>query len=93
MRLRNILILFVIFISGCNEDPYAPVVPRCQLVAVEGLEPYLYCLKSDGSGEPTRIPILQSNKYICTTPEGDVAIAKYHKELLQYINQNCNGGN
>jgi hypothetical protein len=63
------------------------------LIAVEGLEPYLYCLKSDGSGEPWRVLVRDANKYLCTSPEGEVEARKYVADVQAWMQQNCNGGN
>lgn len=90
MRHLSFLMICATFLSGCHNAPTPPVVPDLTIIAVEGLDPYLFGQQSDGSGEIQRIPILSANKYKCTTPEGFVAGKVYGKELEKWINQNCN---
>jgi len=89
MRSKILLILLTIILNGCLNVPTAPVIPACQLIAVEGTEAYLYCINSDNSGSEWRVPVLGANKYVCTSPDGYLAGLEYQKKLEQYIQQNC----
>lgn len=90
MLLRSLLLLSAIFLSSCGtQAPKPPIVEECSIVAVEGVEDYLYCKLSDGSAERWRVKIKDANKYICTTPEGYVAGKTYEKELNSWISQHC----
>jgi hypothetical protein len=82
--------ILIVSLSGCIGDaPKPPVEPECSIVAVEGVDTYLYCINSDGSGTEWRVKIKDANKYICTTPEGFVAAKNYKKELTRWMDQHC----
>jgi hypothetical protein len=69
-------------------------VPDCVLVAVSGLQPYLKCKMSDGSGEAWKVDLPTANpeeKYICTTADGYVAGRSYAHELNDWVKANCKG--
>lgn len=89
MPSKILLIPLAIVLSSCLNIPKAPVIPACQLIAVEGTEAYLYCINSDNSGSEWRIPVMGANKYLCTSPDGYLAGLEYQKQLEQYIQQNC----
>lgn len=90
MLSRSLLILSISVLSGCLTQPTPPVVPECSLVAVEGIDPYLYCRLSDGSGERWRVKVnFDANKYICTTPEGYVDTKKYAQDVEEWIKKSC----
>jgi hypothetical protein len=59
------------------------------MIIVDGLEPYLYCRNSDGSGERWSVWVKDANKYICTTPDGYADTKKYAQDVEQWVESNC----
>jgi hypothetical protein len=71
-------------------------IPRCGLVAVEGVTPYLRCQMYDGikvSGEIWRIPVpeleFRQERFICTNDEGYATAENYGRELERWIARSC----
>jgi hypothetical protein len=94
MRLIIIIIVWTSLLSGCvSSAPKPPIIKKCDIVAVEGGNPYLYCRWSNGSTERFRIPISDlyrhEEKYICTDDVGYAEAYKYGQNLKRWTDQHC----
>ena len=91
--MRSAVLLMLLALSGCalfqTKAPKPPNVKRCSIVAVNGLEPYVFCRDLYNTGYEERIPIENANKFICTDPMGYEKTEKYTQELAKWINSNC----
>lgn len=79
---------------GCAHPsaPRPPPMQECDLIAVEGGEPYLRCKWSTG-GDAWRIKIknlpARKEKYLCTDDKSYANAWVYGEALDRWINQHC----
>jgi hypothetical protein len=77
-----------------DSAPKPHPIPECDIVAVEGGIPYLYCHMTDKPADKWRVKIdstfwAKPEKYVCTTDQGYAQAYKDGQALSRWMEKNC----